>query len=494
MTGENNNENKLKQCLNVIINAVSEAIKTPDKDFDVKIKKLLDDNVSSLSSQYRNYLLNILYEYNYNDQDKTFIIDDLDRFLYNLKGRLSLLDASQGAWDGDQSIVENFIENYPTLKDKSGLYGTTLLYSAARNNHFSLVKYLIKKGGCSVNAKNEEYLEKGQHSTPKATIGSTPLHAACFHGHLHIVKYMIGNGADYFILNSLHESSIDNSQSQGKIRNFFRNFILLDYSTNKTILQEIEQNKEQIIDCIWEYKLLSTDQWFPFATDASTLLQQSLSNKQFQTDIQLKTTRDGYQISMVKFLRSGRHTDQIDNFAWVRCRGSSLRNFHCYSHWQIMFIKHPKGVKNSSSPLQIFDMTSASQKELSSWYNLNRKMNFRFETAMNYRRKYLNINLDFINNEKLIFDLVNFTFTNEQNTIEGFLRWIPKIVSNDTNFTVLDNFQLSTDTDFVLLTRARLKQAETDGNISPGEINQYSLKYEDAFKNDNLDLPDKVRI
>jgi len=104
----------------------------------------------------------------------------LNPFLHDLQGRLSSLDVFQGASNGDQSVVKNFIENYSILKDKSRLYETTLLYSASRNNHFNLVKYLIEIGQCSINAQNEEYIEKGQEPTA--------LHAASFQGHLEIVN------------------------------------------------------------------------------------------------------------------------------------------------------------------------------------------------------------------------------------------------------------------------------------------------------------------
>jgi hypothetical protein len=122
-------------------------------------------------------------------------------FLQDLQGRLESLDVFQGTWNGDQSIIEQFIENYPELQDKSGLYERILRYSAARNNHFDLVTYLIEEAGCSVNAQNEEYHEKG-HQT-KATMGSTPLHAACYQGHLILQIYQIFPREKFFIKSKL---------------------------------------------------------------------------------------------------------------------------------------------------------------------------------------------------------------------------------------------------------------------------------------------------
>jgi hypothetical protein len=164
MTTESNDEKRFKQCIQLIINAVSDTINKSEgqnnsqqllNDLRTNIKTILEKSLSSLSSQCRNHLLNVLYQYHYNANDKTlsnsFTEDLLDSFLNDLQGRLESLDAFQGGWDGDQSKIEEFIEKYPQLKDKSGLYETTLLYSAARNDHFDLVQYLIEEAGCSVN-------------------------------------------------------------------------------------------------------------------------------------------------------------------------------------------------------------------------------------------------------------------------------------------------------------------------------------------------------
>ncbi|CAF5044063.1 unnamed protein product, partial [Rotaria sp. Silwood1] len=348
-------------CLQLLIVAVSDTLNKLEyetklanetkilENFQIQIKDLLNNHLSKLSLQCQNYLFDVLNKYNYNIKEKLFTNiltkNNLFSFVHNLRGRLFLIDASQAAWHGNESIVKKFIENYSTLKDKSGVYGTTLLYSAARNNHFNLVKYLIEIGKCSINIKNESYLEKNQITTFKATIGSTPLHAACYYGYLNIVKYLIEHGADYFIIN------------------------------------------------------------------------------------------------------------------------------------------------NSSSSIQIFNMTTTNTIQLNSWYNANTKINFLFERAMNYRRKFLNINLDFINNEKIIFDLENFTFNNQQNTITGFIRWIPKIIINNNNkLTIVDNFQLSTNSDLILLTVSYLKQVQVNGNISIDDINQYELKYENGYYEEIFDL------
>ncbi|CAF4281431.1 unnamed protein product, partial [Adineta steineri] len=208
----------------------------------------------------------------------------LDSFLQDLQGRLQSLDVFHAAWGGNQLIVEEFIEDYPQLTDKTGLYETTLLYSAARNNHFDLVKYLIEEAECSVNARNEEYVRKDQVVTTKrATINSVALHAACFQGHLDIVTYLISHGGDYYILNNANETPVQNGQRTSNIREFFKDFLIFGYSTNlsylpkKTILYEIEGRTDLIVDCIWEYKPIAMEQWIAFPPDISDQLQQSLT-------------------------------------------------------------------------------------------------------------------------------------------------------------------------------------------------------------------------
>jgi hypothetical protein len=509
MATESNDEKKFKQCIQLIINTVSDTINNSKgqnnsqqllNDLRKNIKIILEKSLSSLSTQCQNYLLDVLHQYHYDDAtDQTLSEDTLDSFLHDLQGRLESLDVFQGAWNGDQSIVEQFIENYPELQDKSGLYETTLLYSAARNNHFDLVTYLIEEAGCSVNAQNEDYNKK-EHQT-KATIGSTPLHAACYQGHLHIVTYLISHGGDYYILNNADETPIQNGKSKSDIRKFFEEFLVFGYSTNlsnipeRKILHEIEVSEKLITDCIWEYKPLAMAQWMSFTPDIAEQLQQALINQPFETQIRLKTGRDRFSISIAKFLRLGPNPDRPESSAWIRCRGSSLLNFQCYGQWQMMFIKHPTGTINPSPSHEILDMTSDDNIQFNSWYTVDDQMNLIFETAMNYRRRYVNIDVAILGNEKITFNLETFSFTNEQQTIAGFLRWIPKLISDMTDLTPANNFQLFNDSNVMLLTRSCVKQAHENENISSEEMHYYfELIYENVFQNDDLDFSNKVRL
>ncbi len=76
-------------------------------DLKKKIENLLEKYLPILLIQCRNYLLNLLYQYDYNEKDKTlsntFKKDMLNRFRHDLEGRLASLDVFQAAWNGDQS-------------------------------------------------------------------------------------------------------------------------------------------------------------------------------------------------------------------------------------------------------------------------------------------------------------------------------------------------------------------------------------------------------
>lgn len=509
MASDKNEEKNFKKCLQSLIDAVSDAkdnlnAKAKEEklinDLKKRLRNVLDKSLPAMSPQCRNYLLNLLYPYQYSGKDKTlsnsFTKDMLDPLLHDLHGRLASLDVFQAAWDGDQSAVGDFIATYPTLKDQSGLYQTTLLYSAARNNHFDLVKYLIEEGHCEVNAANEEHLEKGQAPSKKATIGSTALHAACFQGHLEIVKFLISHGGDYFKLNNANESPVENGKSKPVIRKFFHNFLFSAYSNQsnhlptRTTLQVIEQTADQIVDCVWEYKTLGLDQWTPLEESVGEQLQRVLLSKTMKSEFPLKTGRGVVHISMAQLLRFENHDDQMKKAAWIRCRGSALLNFHSYSQWQIMFTRHSQGTPMSSPSIKIFtNWTTAIQ--LGSWYNADTASNLLLETAVNYRRRY--VNLDLLG-EKVTVDLGNFALVDENKAIEGFLRWIPKLIANPSDLTPIDNFRLSVDDTALLLKRSCVRKAQENGDISTGDIDQYDLKYENAFRDDNLEVSNKVRI
>ncbi|CAF3353058.1 unnamed protein product [Rotaria sp. Silwood1] len=519
----NNNEKQLKRCLEaaieilhgiitkfepsavsqsntISINSVVNNMNTftlnieEDQEMDIlkmKLENAFNDHLPYLTTMYRNYLLNFLYQYDYDDEKRKFkdhlSMSNILPLCRGLQSLLASIDAFQAAWDGKLTIVEKFIKNYPTLKDKPGLWGTTLLYSAAKNGHMTVVVYLIEQAKCSVNAQNEQHLEKILASTKKgldydvrAKAASTALHGACFNGHLEIVQYLVKHKANYFIRNQALETPLMNIGTNEDIRQFFRNYLLLGYLKTLNDLPDkpILEETKQIVDCIWEYKPFDESEWHSFSSDESDLLQQSLiiePDQQFKHEIRLTVNNSIYNVSMAQFLRSGKNLDE-NNLAWIRCRGSSILNFDCYSLWQIMFLTHPTVKSDSMPSLKISNIPTVDDStfeiELASWYNCDANTNSRFDYAMNYRQKILELSLDFISDKNLIFNFQKFSFTNKKNTITGFIRWIPKLVSNseqDKNkIKNIDNFSAMTNLNPIPLTTKRLQQITnaTDSSLS----------------------------
>ncbi|CAF3319932.1 unnamed protein product [Rotaria socialis] len=197
------------------------------------------------------------------------------------------------------------------------------------------VVYLIETAKCSVNAQNEQHLEKILSSSKKnldyeskTKAASTALHGACFNGHLIIVKYLVENGANYFIKNQALETPLMNIGSHEDMKQYFRNYLLLGYSKAMSGLPDKAVSDEpiQIVDCVWEYKPFNDPQWYSFSSEESDVLQKSLiiePDQQFKHEIRLTVRKGIYNVSMVQFLRSGKNICE-NNLAWVRCRGSSI--------------------------------------------------------------------------------------------------------------------------------------------------------------------------
>ncbi|CAF1020696.1 unnamed protein product [Rotaria sordida] len=116
-----------------------------------------------------------------------------------------------------------------------------------------------------------------------------------------------------------------------------------------------------------------------------------LPDKEMQRTVYLGAPPNTFSISIIEFQRSGRNRDPTNRRAWVRCRGSSIFNFDCFSRWQIMLIKHT-GIKTQGEPsMKVVDIPtvydSRFQLQLNCWYNCARTINSDIDKAMNYRQK-----------------------------------------------------------------------------------------------------------
>jgi len=188
----------------------------------------------------------------------------------------------------------------------------------------------------------------------------------------------------------------------------------------------------------------------------------------FQQQVYLKVKKGLYYVSMIEFYRSGKYEqDPQKNMAWIRCRGSSVLNFDCYSIWQIMLIQHQKVDDKTevipSLEIQHFPAMSNNgfKLQLNNWYSCDDTTNSLLDNSMNYRRKVLSINIPYVG-EDLKFNLQTFEFSNNEKSILGYVRWIPKLISStesdDKKIVYIDNYQPMTNIQPIPLTTKRLKQ------------------------------------
>jgi hypothetical protein len=96
---------------------------------------------------------------------------------------------------------------------------------------------------------------------------------------------------------------------------------------------------------------------------------------------------------------------------------------------------------------------------------------------MNFRRKVVatKIHLD-VSDESLNCNLHTFSFTNDDKTVLGYLRWIPKLISNDERYknkiNEVDNFQAMANVEPAPLTTERLEdEMSHDDKESTDEVN-----------------------
>ena len=104
---------------------------------------------------------------------------------------LDELEFERGIWqaaiDGDKQKVTQLLEK-GTDVDIPDNSGYTALHYSCRNNHPSLVTYLLQKGAC-VNAQTKSGRD-------------TPLHRASYAGHQDIVSTLLQHGANILMTNA----------------------------------------------------------------------------------------------------------------------------------------------------------------------------------------------------------------------------------------------------------------------------------------------------
>ncbi|CAF4584767.1 unnamed protein product [Rotaria sp. Silwood2] len=393
------------------------------------VETILKGSLPRLSPLCSQYFEQFLHQYHFDKDQRVFTQELAANILYNfdqnLKGLLMAAKAYPAALKGDLAVVKKFLRQHPDYKDKSGFWGTTLLFSAARGGHFDLVKNLIESAGCSVDAQNQIELTYalitdndtarlnantlGYEPDPKAA--STALHAACFSNNIQIVKYLIDKGANYFLRNQLGETPIDNGQCWEPIRTFFEDYLIITYVNRPNALIPKEAifdcHDRQPNNCVWEYKPVKGFEWEECTMSEHMCLSTSLVPKKddqpFNSTIYLGSQQSTFPVNLLTFYRGNKNQEpnpsSKDSAAWIRCRGSSIANFDIHCLWQLMFVKYetsknPTTTNKSPPPPSLDAITIPSvydskfQIKLNSWYTCDSELNDLFDQTMNIEIGY----------------------------------------------------------------------------------------------------------
>ncbi|CAF2121361.1 unnamed protein product [Rotaria magnacalcarata] len=94
----------------------------------------------------------------------------------------------------------------------------------------------------------------------------------------------------------------------------------------------------------------------------------------------------------------------------------------------------------------------------------------------------VDLSLDFITDQNLIYNLQTFSFMNHEGAIMGYIRWIPKLVSNNEQdkdkIKIIDKFSPMTNLNPIPLTR---KYFERVTNASSGNLSKTDEFVEDGL-------------
>lgn len=317
--------------------------------------------------------------------------------------------------------------------------------------------------------------------------GSTALHNACAEGRSDLVRYLLSKGADCYIENTKKANSIIYINNNPALLDIFRQHLIISYIdpiAKDLPTMTISQEKSNISDlkspynCVWEHKPLHEKSWTRFSREEFDQLSISLvdsSKLKFDTTLDMNMEGQMYNISMMKFLKSGNNNHINENQAWIRCRGSSYLNFNIVPIWQIMLVKHLSEIdeKHSVAELNILEIPSIFdvnnfKYQLNSWYYCDAAFSQSIDEAMDRRVRQISLRTMFLE-DCITVNLETFSFVNETSTIEGFIRWLPKFVTVDSKtkrITPVNNFQAITlHMSPVVLTTTILKEA-TDAHRS----------------------------
>lgn len=354
----------------------------------------------------------------------------------------------------------------------------------------------MDKARCDVNTRNwrtiNNDLTPSAAETRNPVLGSTALHAACTNNHLRVVEYLVvDKNADYFAKNQANKTPIDYGERHKDIKQFFQDFLLVGYLTTSSVdglpKKPIIVDDELQLDCIWEYKPWLEVEWQAFSNEESQILHQALSStKNVHDPIELKTPQGLFHVSLATFVRTNASDPKNPaKQAWIRCRGSSVLNFHIEGFWQLMFMRYPTAGFEADSSV-----------ELNKWYTCDPKTNSLLNDAMNQRRKVAAIVIEMGTiEEPMKCDLQTFTLVNENKSMLGYLRWIPKLISKDERIKGkvhdIDNFKMKSGVEVLpLTTEKRVERVDSDIELEQGPDHSHHHHHPHDYEGDDDDDDD----
>jgi hypothetical protein len=158
-----------------------------------------------------------------------------------------------------------------------------------------------------------------------------------------------------------------------------------------------------------------------------------------------------------------------------------------------MLIQHRNVDKNAetipSLEIQHFPtmFDSRFKLQLNTWYSCDAKTSSLLDDSMDYRRKIISINLPFVGDD-LKFNLQTFQFSNNERTIYGYIRWIPKLISNtennDKKIIHIDNYQPMANIQPIPLTTKYFKEASHMKKTDQQQKNDLENSDDDDDEND----------
>lgn len=413
---------KLKNILSKKLIFTEEEIEEEKKIIIIlenEIKKVFNENkghdfhllIESLNSLYFD-IKNCRFEY---------FVRDYSAFYYELEAIEESYEAFTAAFQGNLEKVKEFLIKYNFYKEKSGpIYQNTLLYSAARNGHLHIVRYLIEDRNCDVNIQNLR--DK-----------STALHVASYYNHIEVVKYLLKKGANCSLINKYGETPITNSSQ----------------NDTKFIYQQ-----ELIIT--WQYQPQDTDDWFDFSEDENERLNNALQKNQSSIRFEIRAIL--YEINLKNFTRSGKNLS-TESMAFVRNRqyppNELLQNFSVQWQWQ--------------------------ENNTRRWHIFNPQATNKLNKASLQKSPCISI-LETESSSEFDIDLKLFEWKSKKINQKGSIRWIPFISNENSNldsefFNEEENEEENVDeTDIILENKKKIEREETRKNDEKILKNIISIK------------------